>query len=140
MLTNDEKTMSSEGLFVHLAISPAQVVATFEGVSDSRDPAAFLGEVSSKLLEVGQSKRVLVDFRKLEYMNSATLSPILALMRSLAARKIPATLVYNSQTDWQRVNFKCMQVIAKTLTGIEVTDRAPSPAGAGELANRQAGV
>jgi hypothetical protein len=57
---------------------------------------------------------VTVDFTKLEYMNSATVSPLINFVKALdgTCKRI---MVLFSETDWQRTHLQCMRAIATTL-------------------------
>jgi hypothetical protein len=65
---------------------------------------------------------ITVDFRKLEYMNSATVSPLITFVKNLdtAGTRV---LVLFSDTDWQRTHFQCMRAIARTLKNVLVESR-----------------
>lgn len=94
----------------------------WQGTSDAREPGLELTPFLTKIAEELSGGAVEVDFRKLEYMNSATVSPIIHFARALDSHGVKARLLYDAGIGWQRVNFVCMKTIAKTLKHIEVAD------------------
>jgi hypothetical protein len=62
---------------------------------------------------------VTVDFSKLEYMNSATVSPLINFVKTLDGI-CTRILVLFSETDWQRTHLQCMRAIATTLRHVAV--------------------
>jgi hypothetical protein len=53
-------------------------------------------------------------------MNSASVAPLINLMKDLHASGVPAVFLWNTQVSWQRTNFMCMKTLAKTFNGIAV--------------------
>jgi hypothetical protein len=94
----------------------------WRGVSDARNPAAFLAPVFKELVEYAKGSDVTVDFSRIEYLNSATVSPMLQLVKLLDANG-HAVLVLFAATDWQRTHLKCMTAIARTLRNVTVEGR-----------------
>jgi len=113
---------SREGLTVSFVPDNASVAVVFKGKSDSRNPAGFFEEFTPKLLERSAGKKIYLDFRTLEYMNSATVSPVLSLVRTLDTHAIETVLLFDVRSDWQRINFRCMKVITKALAHVKVTE------------------
>jgi anti-anti-sigma regulatory factor len=105
---------------VHRSRDAAVVV--WRGVSDARTPGAFLNPVAEQLVEKLRGTRVTIDFRLLEYMNSATVAPLINFVKSLDASGSQVTVLF-SDIDWQRVHMNCMKSIARTLKHVKVESR-----------------
>lgn len=90
------------------------------GTSDAREPGLELTPFLTKFAEQHAGKAVVLDFRKLGYMNSATVSPIIHFARSLDALGVRTKILFDSGVGWQRVNFVAMKAIARTLKHITV--------------------
>jgi hypothetical protein len=93
----------------------------WRGVSDERDPGPTLRKYFATLLPQLKGKQVRVDFRPIEYMNSASVGAMITFVKDLNTAGISATLVYRVENTAQRVNFQCMKNLAMTMSGIEVT-------------------
>jgi hypothetical protein len=89
------------------------------GMSDARNPAAFLAPVLNNLVETLKGQDVTVDFTKIEYMNSSTVSSIISLVKGLngTAEKV---VVLFADNDWQRIHLRCMRTITRSLKRVEV--------------------
>lgn len=121
MSTIEDTVFTSGELRISVTSSPdAGTVIAWLGTSDARDPGAELTPFLSGLAERLAGGQVSVDFRKLEYMNSATVSPIIHFARALDSHGVKTRLYYDSSVGWQRVNFVAMKSIAKTLKLVEV--------------------
>jgi hypothetical protein len=111
---------ANDGLRIEVEERPGAATVHWLGVSDTRDPGQHLTPYLASLVEELEGKQVTVDFRKLEYLNSATVSPIIAFVKQLDARGIPATLLFDGTLDWQRLNARSLSAIGRMLTHIEV--------------------
>ena len=56
---------------------------------------------------------VKCNFVPLEYMNSASIPPLIALLRTLADKKIQGEFVYDSNRKVQSASFRALDVIAR---------------------------
>jgi len=108
------------GLTVSVIGAVASATVRWQGVSDAREPATHLSPFLSNLVDSIYNKDVCVDFRKLEYMNSATVSPLINFVKTLDARGTRTTLLFDMDVPWQKVNARCMRAIARTLSNVQV--------------------
>jgi hypothetical protein len=65
------------GLVIRTQVSPETTTVRWLGVSDAREPAVHLTPFLSSILDELANRSVTVDFREFEYMNSATVSPLI---------------------------------------------------------------
>ena len=127
------------GLRIEVFRTESKATILWSGVSDARNPGVLLNGVLQRMLEALDGCKVTVDFRRLQYMNSSTVPPIINLIKRLNARGIPSLVLF-SDSDWQRTQLRCMQTIARTLPHVVVEGRSatssvqslPVPAGSGE--------
>ena len=108
-----------DGVVINATRTKGRGTVTWQGVSDSRTPAVFLRPVLRELSEQLKGAEVTVDFSKLEYMNSATVSPLINFVKTLDS-SCTRTMVLFSETDWQRTHLQCMRAIATTLRNTQV--------------------
>ncbi|NUP07820.1 MAG: hypothetical protein HOW73_17365 [Polyangiaceae bacterium] len=111
---------SEQALSIEVCDTGAGVRVTWRGKSDIREPDNKLIPFLDQLAERLKNRKVTIDFRRFEYMNSATVSPIIRFVRRLDRNAASTVLVYDPLIDWQRVNFLCMKTIARTLAHVEV--------------------
>lgn len=115
-------TYEQDGFSVSVDFTPMQATIAWLGVSDARNPQEFLGPVIQELSEKLQGVPITVDFSRLEYMNSATVAPMVSMVRALDASGQPV-LIRFSKDGWQRTHLKCMTAIARTLQSVTVEAR-----------------
>ena len=116
---SDESFKSGE-LTLAVSESEGTVTIAWLGVSDAREPGRELNPYLAALAPKLAGKKVDVDFRNLEYMNSGTVSPIIQFARALDQLGIATRLVFDAKVGWQRVNFVSLKAIARTLSHIIV--------------------
>lgn len=80
----------------------------------------MLGPLLRQLAVELKGRTVTMDFRRVEYMNSATVSLIVQLIKLLDGQSIPITLIYDTRLSWQRINYQCMKTIARSLNHLRV--------------------
>jgi hypothetical protein len=117
---------AKDGLSITVSRSGQNVTMRWSGLCDARDPELLFGAYMRRLARDLQGSSVTIDFRDFEYMNSATVSPILQFIKALDAADTPTKLVYDTRVSWQRVNFQCMKAIARTLRHVQVEGAEPS--------------
>ncbi|HLK91825.1 MAG TPA: hypothetical protein VKZ18_18180 [Polyangia bacterium] len=109
-----------DGLIINASRANGKGTVSWCGVSDSRTPALFLRPILRELSEKLKGAEVTVDFSKLEYMNSATVSPLINFVKALDG-SCARTMVLFAENDWQRTHLQCMRAIATTLRNTQVT-------------------
>ncbi len=98
--------------------SPTQI--KWLGVSQARDPASIINPYFEKLAEELQGGPVVVDFKKLEYMNSSTVSSIVAMCQLFEKKGIQTTLRYDKSSSWQEASFRALITLSKTMEHVVV--------------------
>ena len=120
MPTPEQKwQFEQDGLVISASRANGKGTVAWCGVSDSRTPGIFLRPVLREVSEKMKGAEVTVDFTKLEYMNSATVSPLINFVKTLDGI-CTRILVLFAETDWQRTHLQCMRAIATTLRHVAV--------------------
>jgi len=80
--------------------------------SSDRDPGKFITPILSSMLERGGngSKRIVLDFQKLLYLNSSTITPIIRLLDEARRGSHRITVTYQKGTKWQDLSFSALQI------------------------------
>lgn len=110
-------------LVVAVSRTGAEALVSWRGVSDARNPSALLNETIRQVAEYVRGADVTVDFTKLEYMNSATVAPLIGLIKALDAGNRPILVLF-SDADWQRTHLNCMTIIGRILKHVRVEGRS----------------
>src|SRR5690606_21976470 len=102
VMSDPANVFHSGTLTIAILYQDTTATIAWEGVSDAPDVRSFLSPLMARLSMELVGKAVTIDFRRLEYMNSATLAPVLAFIKNLDARGISTTLLYDIKVQWQR--------------------------------------
>ncbi len=137
-MTHATWSFEQDDLTIVVERSRDVAVVQWRGISDARNPAVFLNATTEAVLPKLKGTKVTVDFRSLEYMNSATVAPLIQFVKTLDAHGLPVLVLF-SDTDWQRVHLNCMRSIARTLKHVQVEGRADEPSGPPNAKGRLSG-
>ena len=50
----------------------------------------------------------MLDFRKLEYLNSSTITPVIRILEQAKRGTALVTVVYNAELKWQALSFSAL--------------------------------
>jgi hypothetical protein len=107
-------------LKIVLTSGARSLLVEWKGASDSPDPVAALGKYLDELAGRAAGRAVTIDLRELQFMNSASVVPLLSFVRQLDRLGVPTRLMFDGRVHWQRVQCSCMKAIARTLKHVEV--------------------
>lgn len=124
-MKSDESIFASERLTIWSATVKKQRLLMWSGECDFRNPAEVLTPALTSYAQSLKEGPVVLDFRGLVFMNSSSVTPILAFVKSLCGRGIPVHLIYNSDVSWQRITASSMRTIATALRNLTVTLEKP---------------
>lgn len=77
----------------------------WEGECTSRNPSLFLDPILNDNYKIIQStyKRLILDFTKAEYMNSAAIIPVIKILKLAKDNGLCVQVIYNQSVRWQSV-------------------------------------
>lgn len=107
------------GLEIVLSRSGNVGTMAWRGSSDSRSPGEFLESVFRRAIEHAPRCELVIDFTALEFMNSSTVSPIIAFLKDANLKRIQCRVVF-SDAEWQRPHMRCLRAITSVLPHISV--------------------
>jgi len=87
----------------------------WKGSLHAINPDDFLDPYFEKLLSHVKEKNLSIknNFVNLDYMNSASIPPLIQLLRELAKNEISGEFIYDSKRKVQAASFRALDVIAK---------------------------
>jgi hypothetical protein len=82
------------------------------GKSAQREPDRFITPVLSDVLDKSNKlqKPVVLDFRELAFMNSASLTPIIKVLDRAKRGTLNLLLQYDQSKRWQDLNFSALRI------------------------------
>lgn len=89
-----------------------RILLSFEGKSILRDPAELLQPLLMQVLEEAteSSRRLVLDFRLLTYMNSSTFTPLVKTLEHARIGNAMITVIYDDTAKWQSVSFTALTI------------------------------
>jgi hypothetical protein len=93
---------------------------TWLGKSTLPDPMEALMPYFTRSVEKWIGKKLTIDFRGLEYMNSCTVSLIVQLLKKLDEAKMATTIVYDKGLKWQALSFQALESIDSLFKNVHI--------------------
>jgi len=100
---------------IDIELNGQTVELNLTGSIQTPNPEDFLDPYFEDLIQWATTDKLSVrcDFQNLEYMNSASIPPLIQLLRKLADNSINGEFIYDAKRKVQSASFKALDVIAK---------------------------
>lgn len=105
-------------LILRIMETEEQIMVSWEGRSTERDPSLFLMPIFNDLL--GKQKKVVLNFKNLEFMNSSTITPLLKVMDRLKTSTGQIQIIYNKNLKWQDLSFTALEIFRTSDRRIDI--------------------
>lgn len=98
-----------------------QIKITWEGECVTKTPEDEIGKLLFNLIgkENLLDKNVILDFKKLTFINSATIAVIVLFLKELKLKDIKVTIDYNKNYSWQAASFKILENFTTAIENIK---------------------
>ena len=98
------------------------IITNWTGKSVDRNPSQFLTPFLVDLLKRGNEvkKQIILDFQKLEYMNSSTITPIIKILKRAKKGKVQLTILYDKLLKWQDLSFSALKIFQTKDKKVEI--------------------
>ena len=102
---NKIQTFTENKLLIQVEEHEDKIKIFWIGESTSRNPAQFLDPILNENFKIIQTtfKRLILDFTKAEYMNSAAIIPIIKILKLAGDTGLSVQVFYNQFERWQSV-------------------------------------
>ena len=116
------KKYSDGHLVIHTEENPDNIMVQWLGKSTSRNPTMFLSPIFKEVLIDSQNgrKEIILDFQKLAYMNSSTISPIIKFLHEVKKGIHRVTVVYRQNLKWQDLSFSALTIFQTEDKRVEI--------------------
>ena len=116
------ETFTNGPLTLEVDDTAAAVEVRWLGKSTAREPGQFLVPVLTQALERSQTsrRRLDLDFRKTEYLNSSSITPIIRLLEAAKRETGQVRVIYNKSLKWQVLSFTALQIFQTDDHRIEI--------------------
>jgi hypothetical protein len=90
------------------------------GRSRNLNPSLLIDEYLYELSNYLVNRDAVIDFSKMEALNSSTIPPILSFFTNLEKKRIHPTVQYSNDIHWQRASFKPLSVLTRDFTFVKI--------------------
>lgn len=106
----EKEIYSQNALTLEVREESETITVNWQGKSDEREPGRFLTPLLNKILERGGNgtKRIVLDFKQIAYVNSSTVTPIFRLLGDAKRGTHRVTVLYQKALKWQDLTFSAM--------------------------------
>lgn len=119
-MNSDDGIYTRERLTVRRTQTKKQYVLSWSGECDFRNPSEILTPLLNSFLPELRDRQLVLDFRELYFMNSASVTPILAFVKSICSKDVPVHLIYSASLSWQRSTALSMRALGHALKLLSV--------------------
>jgi len=98
------------------------IVAYWSGKSVDRNPGEFITPILVVILKKSSDlrKRIILDFQKLDYMNSSTITPVIKILERAKRGKAQVTVLYKKLLKWQDLSFSALKIFQTRDKRVEI--------------------
>jgi hypothetical protein len=109
-------------LQIELVENQDSINMIWTGKSINRKPSEFITPILSEAVKKGNAgkKRVIMDFRRLKYMNSSTITPVIKILERAKRGTLHVTLLYNRSLKWQDLSFSALEIFQTKDSRVEI--------------------
>ncbi len=109
-------------LTIEIDEDDGSIVVVFKGKSTDRNPSELISPILMDILNKSTSnnKKIILDFRNLEYMNSSTVTPISKIIEKGKTGSNRISIQYRKSKKWQELCFSAMRIFETKDKRIEI--------------------
>jgi len=99
-----------------------KVEVLWSGESTAREPGNFILPVLAQAVALcaKDARPLILDFQKIGYMNSSTITPIIRVLGKARQAANPVSVIYKKDLRWQELSFSALTVLQTPDRRIEV--------------------
>jgi hypothetical protein len=88
------------------------IIVNWFGKSIDRKPGLFITPILIRVFKKSNiySKHIILNFQKIDYMNSSTITPIIKILERAKRGRNQITVHYNKTLKWQDLIFSALEI------------------------------
>jgi len=118
MTAQEKETFVGNLLKIELKEEKDAINISWSGKSVDREPGKFITPILVNAIRrsSGLNKKIILDFRKLDYMNSSSITPVIKILERAKRGRTQIRVVYKKSLKWQDLSFSALEIF-KTKDG-----------------------
>lgn len=119
---NKEESFENNLLKINIIENNGSIKLDWKGKSVEREPAKFITPILVDVLKMGSRNncQIILDFRKLDYMNSSTITPIIKILERAKRGKSKIKVIYDKSLKWQDLSFSALEIFQTDDQRVEI--------------------
>jgi hypothetical protein len=112
----------NESLRINVIEYVDSISIEWTGKSIDRNPGKFITPILvNALSKTSQNKkRIVLDFQRLDYMNSSTITPIIKILDRAKRGSTRVTALYDKSLKWQDLAFSALEIFQTVDKRVEI--------------------
>jgi len=117
-----KKTYTKNLLTIEILEDDNGIRAIWRGRSIEREPSEFIAPILNGIIKSSnyKNKFVELDFQKLTYMNSSTITPIIKVLERAKRGTAQITVLFDKTLKWQDLNFSALSIFETNDSRIKI--------------------
>jgi len=116
------KSYTSSLLKINLSEDKSDIHINWAGKSIDREPGKFITPILMEAIKKSseRDKRIIMDFCKLEYMNSSTITPLTKILERARRGTTSISVLYKKALKWQDLSFSALSIFQTKDLRVEI--------------------
>jgi hypothetical protein len=116
------ETFTSSLLTIEVRENETSFNIGWTGISIEREPTRFITPVLVDVIKKSsdRNKRIILDFRELDYMNSSTITPVIKILERAKRGETQIEVVYQKSLKWQDLIFSALEIFQTNDRRVEI--------------------
>ncbi len=117
------ETYNNGLLVMEIDENDSSIEITFLGKSTEREPGSFITPILTEVIQNSRkyNKIISMNFLKLEYMNSSTITPIIRILENTKKGNENISILYDKSKKWQELCFTALKIFETKDSRIKIT-------------------
>lgn len=122
------RTFTNKALTIRVDDTGEHYEVHWSGKSTARKPSDFIAPILRATLKQAEleNKLVVLDFTRVEYMNSSTVTPVIRVLEEARRKQLTVEVVYAADLKWQELSFSALRIFCDEGSSISILAGATS--------------
>ena len=98
-----------------------EIILLWIGKSREREPAKVLMPYFDGIYQELNGRKLKMNFRELETMNSSTVPPVVKFVKNLEDSGVATEILYDKNIEWQKASFKALETVTVRFKNILIS-------------------
>ena len=97
-----------------------EIIMKWKGKSRNKQPSETLIPYLNGIHQELKGKKLIIDFKDLQRMNSSTVPSIVLFIKTLEKNGVETTILYDNTLAWQKASFMALETVILRYSNISI--------------------